>query len=93
MKKITKYRSDEGNEFWNAAEALRDEGKNVCPKCNGEGVVQEKYNAYPSGLPDSGWVEDWKYRNKACNVCNGKGYTEKKLVPNKKIVIDGYIEE
>jgi len=31
-----------------------------CPKCNGEGCNKIKYNAYPKGLPDSGFVEDWK---------------------------------
>ena len=35
--------------------------KYKCPKCCGTGSVRIRYNAYPSGLPDSGWVEDWKY--------------------------------
>ena len=38
----------------------------MCPKCKGSGVLRVKYNAYPSGLPDSGWVEDWKYKKKTC---------------------------
>ena len=25
-----------------------------CPKCNGSGKVSVRYNAYPTGLPDSG---------------------------------------
>lgn len=53
-----------------------------CPNCNGIGVVRVKYNAYPSGLPDSGWVEDWKYKAVGCDLCNGHGYTVKEYVPN-----------
>ena len=53
----------------------------VCPNCLGKGTISEKYNAYPSGLPDSGWAEDWKYRDVTCPVCHGRKYVEKKLVP------------
>ena len=52
-----------------------------CPKCNGSGMVSIKYNAYPSGLPDSGWVEDWKYKNIECDLCHGDGYTEHEYNP------------
>lgn len=52
-----------------------------CPKCNGSGTNSVRYNAYPSGLPDSGWVEDWKYKNVICDLCNGEGYTSKEYKP------------
>ncbi|WP_291567068.1 MULTISPECIES: hypothetical protein [unclassified Clostridium] len=52
-----------------------------CPKCKGEGENIVKYNAYPKGLPDSRWVEDWKYKNVECDLCNGEGYTEKEYKP------------
>ena len=35
----------------------------VCPSCLGKGTICEKYNAYPSGLPDSLFGEDWRYRD------------------------------
>lgn len=57
-----------------------------CPKCNGLGYNKVKYNAYPSGLPDSGWVEDWRYKDVPCDVCDNFGYTEKELKPVTKII-------
>lgn len=59
-----------------------------CPKCKGKGTVRIKYNAYPSGLPDSGFVEDWQYKDIKCDLCEGEGYTEVEYVP--KYVQDGY---
>ena len=59
-----------------------------CPKCNGCGYVEERYNAYPSGMPDSGWVIDWKYRKVECDLCKGHGYTTTEYVP--KMVQDGW---
>lgn len=61
-----------------------------CPKCDGVGYIQEKYNAYPSNLPDSGWGEDWKYRNVKCSLCNGEGYTEHEYKPIYETKIIGY---
>lgn len=43
---------------------------------------------YPSGLPDSGWVEDWRYREVKCDLCNGEGYTEHEYKP--KMIQDGW---
>lgn len=59
-----------------------------CPKCEGKGYTSYKYNAYPSGLPDSGWVEDWKYKKIECDLCKGEGYTEKEYKP--KMIQDGW---
>lgn len=80
------YESNDGKTFDNKLECIHHEGNYMCPKCKGEGIVKEKYNAYPSGLPDSGWVDDWKFKDVGCNVCNGKGYTERKLKPIIKTV-------
>ena len=68
----------------------RVKGKYIykCPKCNGKGTISVKYNAYPSGLPDSGWVDDWKYKDVKCDLCNGKGYTAIKY--RIRMVQDGY---
>lgn len=51
-----------------------------CPKCNGHAGAQVRYNAYPSNLPDSGWVDDWKYKWVDCDLCKGEGYTAQELV-------------
>lgn len=59
-----------------------------CPKCNGEGSIIVRYNAYPSGLPDSGFVEDWQYKNVECDLCHGEGYTDKEYIP--KMIQDGW---
>lgn len=60
----------------------------MCPKCYGTGQVLRRYNAYPKGLPDSGWVEDWKYENITCDLCKGDGYTEVEYQP--RMVQDGW---
>lgn len=62
--------------------------KYVCPKCNGSGSLKIKYNAYPPGLPDSGFVDDWRYKYVDCDLCNGEGYTDKEYVP--RMVQDGF---
>lgn len=66
------------------------QGKKIhkCPKCNGTGVNKVKYNAYPTVLPDSGFVHDWKYKYVSCDLCNGEGYTEHEYKP--KMVQDGW---
>lgn len=61
-----------------------------CPKCDGKGTVSVRYNAYPLGLPDSGWVEDWRYKDIICDLCNGEGYTENEFKP--KMVQEGWEE-
>lgn len=67
-----------------------DDKFHLCPKCNGRGIVQAKYNGYPSGLPDSGWVYEEATKDIKCDLCEGTGYTEKKMVPN--MVQDGWKE-
>lgn len=61
-----------------------------CPKCNGKGYILEKYNAYPSNLPDSGWGELWKYREKTCSLCNGEGWTDEEYEAVLETKIIGY---
>lgn len=65
-------------------EMLLNGAKNVlpheCPKCKGKGSSSVKYNAYPKGMPDSGWVDDWKYKVVECDLCKGEGYTAKLFV-------------
>ncbi|PGY46863.1 hypothetical protein [Bacillus thuringiensis] len=61
-----------------------------CPKCKGEGFMVTYYDAYPPGLPDSGWVTDMKPKHHNCDLCNGKGYTDKELKPKYKTELVGY---
>ena len=61
-----------------------------CPKCGGKGYTLEGYNAYPPGLPDSGWVTDWQYKKVTCDLCGGRGYTKEEYQRKTKIVFDGY---
>lgn len=49
--------------------------KHVCPKCNGEGYIKRVVNTYPSGLPDSGWVDQMDVIWSECDLCKGEGYT------------------
>ena len=48
-----------------------------CPVCNGKGTYIHEYDAYPSGLPDSGWAQDWRYEEKVCWKCDGRGLIPK----------------
>jgi len=59
-----------------------------CPKCEGKGFITIKYNSYPKGLPDSGWVYEPAYRDVECNLCNGEGYTDHEYKP--RMVQDGW---
>lgn len=51
-----------------------------CPKCEGKGNYSISYNAYPPGLPDSGWVFKQGWKNKTCDICNGEGYINEEVV-------------
>lgn len=63
----------------------------ICPNCNGKGVITKRYNAYPQGLPDSGWVEKWEYKDIQCGLCDGEGYNKEKYVP--KMVQQGWTKD
>lgn len=75
-----------GVEYQKKEDAAAALGLHICPKCNGTGSVSIEYNAYPSGLPDSGWVEDIKTKIISCDLCAGGGYTEQKFEPVTKVV-------
>lgn len=72
---------------------IKGEYIHKCPKCHGFGYVIEEYDAYPPNLPDSGWAQDIQHRKVMCDLCHGRGYTEKKYKENRKVIIDGYIED
>jgi len=62
-----------------------------CPKCDGRGYIKIEYNGYPRGLPDSGFVYEAAYKDNKCDLCNGIGYTSKKMQP--RMIMDGWTEE
>lgn len=62
-----------------------------CPQCEGRGVIDETYNAYPPGLPDSGWGYREGHRDVKCPLCDGTGAVPKKMKPH--MVQDGWVEE
>lgn len=51
-----------------------------CPKCESNGFIVRRVNTYPSGLPDSGWVDQMEDIKYVCDICNGQGYTKDRLV-------------
>jgi len=82
IKDIDNLIKEHGNiTFQQLKEKLLNDTPHICPKCNGGGFIQEEYNAYPSGYPDSGWVVDMKFKSVPCDICNTKGYTKKLLKP------------
>lgn len=77
----------------NLIDVLNNEKGNYkykCPKCEGKGILIETYNAYPTFLPDSGYVYKEGIREIKCDLCNSKGYTEKEYKPKMKTEIIGY---
>lgn len=62
-----------------------------CPKCDGRGYIKIEYNGYPRGLPDSGFVYEAAYKDNKCDLCNGIGYTSKKMQP--RMIMDGWTED
>lgn len=72
----------------NVLAALMAERPHRCPRCDGRGYVTEEYDAYPRGLPDSGWATDMRTRNVVCHLCGGEGYTAEEYIPN--MVQDGW---
>lgn len=57
-----------------------------CPACKGKGHIEEEYNAYPQGLPDSMFATDMQKRAVTCKVCKGAGATPTEKKPVTKIV-------
>lgn len=71
-------------------ERMKNGNQFECPKCEGKGYTTKMVNTYPSGLPDSGWVQDLQPVDKDCDICNGIGYTRKQMKPKIKTEIIGY---
>lgn len=78
MTVITMFKAKNGKIFDNIEDCAKEDNLAVCYACKGKGV--EKYEhriPYPSGLPDSGWVDDTiEIRTRECSRCKGLKYVE-----------------
>lgn len=86
MKKATVWVDNKGGYHETATACAKADGWFKCPKCNGKGYVEVEYDAYPTGLPDSGWAQDIRIREDGCDLCNELGYTEVEKKPIFKVV-------
>lgn len=78
MKEVKAWVSHKGNIHTNKMLCASEDNLVVCKICKSTGL--EKYEhriPYPSGLPDSGWVDDTiEIRERTCSRCKGLGYVE-----------------
>ncbi len=79
IKRMVQYEATTGELFTNFNDAVVASGFHVCPKCNGRGSVEVIKAGEWGYTPDT-------IKDEVCDVCNGKGYTLKKLKPVTKIV-------
>lgn len=88
MKEVIAYQNSNGVLYTSKEACASSEGLLQCPKCKGSGLVKVIVKEpYPSGLPDSGWVEfTEKETEVGCDVCFGIGYT----TPKKREVYKDY---
>lgn len=62
------------------SDELKAKYPHQCPKCEGKGFEVKRINTYPSGLPDSGWVDQMEDISYVCDICNGQGFTKERLI-------------
>lgn len=72
--------------YSNKEDCAKADGLVKCKLCNSRGI--EKYEVtipYPSGLPDSDWVDDTiEIRERTCTRCKGLGYVEINIEDDKE---------
>lgn len=89
MKKATVYIAKDGSIYHNRHDCAIYDKMYECPDCKTTGIIKYEHRVpYPSGFPDSGWVEDTvEIREKNCFRCSGLGYLDtipKELDPEYK---------
>lgn len=62
------------------SDQLKAKYPHKCPKCDGKGYTVKRVNTYPSGFPDSGWVDQMEDISYVCDVCKGQGFTRERLI-------------
>lgn len=80
MTEVIQWKNNNGVIFDDRDECAKSEGLFPCPKCEGDGYWMKPFNAYPSGLPDSGWVQDIRYKHESCIYCMAEGYVTSKKI-------------
>lgn len=53
-------------------------GKFICPKCHGDSTIMKERELLD---PMSGWPYKTETIEEPCDLCDGKGWTEKELKP------------
>ena len=78
MKIVEAYISNKGNVYLDKKECAIEDNLIKCKLCSGTGFEKYTYTKpYPSGLPDSGWVDDEIIEDtRKCFRCHGLGYTK-----------------
>ena len=78
MKEIKAWISNKGTIHLNRNECAAEDKLVQCKNCKSSGLETYEHRIpYPSGLPDSGWVNDTiETRKRTCSRCNGLGYVE-----------------
>lgn len=76
MRKIEAWISNKNQLFMNKEDCAAEDGLVKCKNCNSKGLEKyEHITPYPSGLPDSGWVDDTiEIKERTCSRCFGVGY-------------------
>lgn len=76
MRKIEVWKSNKNVLFMNKEDCAAEDGLVKCKNCNSKGLEKyEHITPYPSGLPDSGWVDDTiEIKERTCSRCFGVGY-------------------
>jgi hypothetical protein len=90
MRIIEAYISTTGNLYLDKESCAAEDGLVKCKICSGKG--QEKYEhieiiPYPSGRPDSGWVEPKRIitpKTRECTRCLGLGYVQENIEDNEE---------
>lgn len=59
-------------------EILKEAKENECYKCKGTGEIKEYNKEYDFACQNGAWSLPPKYIYIKCDVCNGKGYINKK---------------
>lgn len=81
MKKIEAWLSNNNVIYTNKEDCANADGLVKCKKCNSTGLEKyEHITPYPSGLPDSGWVDDTvEIKTRTCSRCDGIGYVKNNI--------------
>ena len=78
MKEIKAWISNKDTIYLTKEACAAEDKLVVCKNCKSSGLEKYEHRTpYPSGLPDSGWVDDTiEIRERTCRRCKGLGYVD-----------------